>query len=106
MPPETSLLPSGLNATQMTPAVWPRKRQDLLPGCGVPELDGSVAAGRGDPRPSGLKTTSTTCPGMALQGEGDLAAGRATHLHVVAHEPGPCLTSAKSVPSGLSRLRL
>ena len=101
MPPEASLNPSGLNATHITPAVWPRSVKTSCPVRGVPELDGAVVAGRGDPLAVGAENDVLRLRGMSLQGEGDRSACvAAAHFDV-----SRSLTSARSEPSGLSRLR-
>ena len=55
--------PSGLNATPMTPVVWPRKVSDFLAGVGVPEPHRAVLLAEARRRPSGLNATPLTHAG-------------------------------------------
>ena len=79
MLPETRRWPSGLKATQMTPGGMIPEGQDLLPGLGVPELDGPVAARRGDPPAIGAERDARDRVGVPDQREHDAAAGRVDH---------------------------
>jgi len=59
--------------------------QDLLPGLGVPDLDGPIAARRGDPPAIGAERHALGEIGVPDQRAYDAAAGRIDQLNIIAN---------------------
>ena len=91
-------MPSGLNATLVTPAGVPLEGEGFLAGRGVPHLHRLVHAGGGEALAVGAERHAADPAGVPLEGE-DFLAGRRRPT------PSPSrrqLAEASRLPSGLN----
>ena len=64
-------MPSGLNATDQTPPLWPVQDGGRQPGCAqIPQLDGATSLPEARGLPSGLNATDQTSASWPAQDDG------------------------------------